>query len=176
MDRFVVLSGCSGGGKSTLIEALAARGYAVVREPGRRIVREEAERGGGALPWIDARAFAQRAVVMATEDWRTAANETSGFTFFERSLIDAASALEDSSGETAEEAVNAHRYHRRVFLAPPWPEIFHGDPERRHGFDAAVAEYERLQRAYPAFGYETVVLPKAPVATRVEFILSSLPN
>ncbi|MPT22826.1 MAG: ATPase, partial [Starkeya sp.] len=41
MDRFVVISGCSGGGKSTLLTELARRGFAVVEEPGRRIVAEE---------------------------------------------------------------------------------------------------------------------------------------
>jgi len=32
-DRFVVLSGCSGGGKSTLLAELARRGHSVVEEP-----------------------------------------------------------------------------------------------------------------------------------------------
>jgi predicted ATPase len=53
MDRFVVISGCSGGGKSTLLAELRGRGYAVVEEPGRRIVREELEGRGAALPWVD---------------------------------------------------------------------------------------------------------------------------
>jgi predicted ATPase len=41
VDHLVVISGCSGGGKSTLLAELAQRGYGVVEEPGRRIVREE---------------------------------------------------------------------------------------------------------------------------------------
>lgn len=51
--RFVIISGCSGGGKSTLIDELAKRGHAVVEEPGRRIIADERARGGTALPWID---------------------------------------------------------------------------------------------------------------------------
>jgi predicted ATPase len=39
-DRFIVLSGCSGGGKSTLLAALQRRGFAVFEEPGRQIVKE----------------------------------------------------------------------------------------------------------------------------------------
>ena len=50
MNRFVVISGCSSGGKSTLIAELSRRGYAVVEEPGRRIVKEEMARNGLALP------------------------------------------------------------------------------------------------------------------------------
>ena len=42
MDRFVVISGCSGGGKSTLLAELGRRGYAVVEEPGLRIVQNQA--------------------------------------------------------------------------------------------------------------------------------------
>lgn len=175
MDRFVVLSGCSGGGKSALIEALAAGGFDVVPEPGRRIVREELARGGDALPWTNAHAFAQRAIRMACDDWETARSSTSGFVFFDRSLIDAASAIEEITGvNSAATAVNAHRYARRVFFTPPWPEIFHGDRERRHSFDAAAAEYERLREAYAAFGYEVQILPKRPVAARVEIILAGL--
>ena len=68
MDRFVVISGCSSGGKSTLLAALKTRGYAVVEEPGRRIVREELAAGGSALPWVDHIAFARRAFATALAD------------------------------------------------------------------------------------------------------------
>ncbi len=73
MDRFVVISGCSGGGKSTLLAELARRGLAVIAEPGRRIVRAELQCGGRALPWVDPVAFARRAVAMSLADRATAA-------------------------------------------------------------------------------------------------------
>src|ERR1700757_5427899 len=60
LDRFVVISGCSSGGKSTLIAELGKRGYAVVDEPGRRIVKEELTRGGAGLPWVDGVGFPRR--------------------------------------------------------------------------------------------------------------------
>ena len=60
VDRFVVISGCSSGGKSTLIAELGKRGHAAVEEPGRRIVKEELASGGSALPWVDRIAFALR--------------------------------------------------------------------------------------------------------------------
>ena len=85
-DRFVVLSGCSGGRKSTLLAELASRGYCVVEEPGRRIVKQELETNGVALPWIDGAAFARRAIEMADCDRRTALGK-SGWVFFDRGLI-----------------------------------------------------------------------------------------
>jgi len=41
VSRFVVISGCSGGGKSALMIELGQRRYATVEKPGRRIVKEE---------------------------------------------------------------------------------------------------------------------------------------
>ena len=48
----VVISGCSGGGKSTLLAELGARGYAVFEEPGRAIVKEQLVSGGDALVFL----------------------------------------------------------------------------------------------------------------------------
>ena len=174
MQRFVVISGCSGGGKSTLLAELARRGHAVVEEPGRRIVREEQAGDGAALPWIDAAAFARRAVAMALAD-REAAGRLEGWVVFDRGLVDAAAALEHATGEAALATLcRVHRYHQRVFLAPPWPEIFVNDPERPHGFEAARAEYERLVEAYAALDYAVTILPKVDVAARADFVLEAL--
>ncbi len=94
--------------------------------------------------------------------------------FFDRGLIDAAAALAHLTGEPAEPLARAHRYRRQVFLTPPWPEIYAADGERRHGFEEAVAEYERLRRIYPALGYEVSVLPKTDVARRADLVLAAL--
>ena len=64
IDQFVVISGCAAGGKSTLLAEFARRGHAVVEEPGRRIVQEELQGEGLALPWVDPIAFARRAIAV----------------------------------------------------------------------------------------------------------------
>jgi predicted ATPase len=50
MNDFFVISGCSGGGKSSLLAELARRGFATIEEPGRRVVREELASDGEAVP------------------------------------------------------------------------------------------------------------------------------
>jgi len=173
-DRFVVISGCSGGGKSTLLLELGRRGYATVEEPGRRIVQEEMRGDGLALPWVDATAFARRAIALAITD-RAVAKGAAGWVFFDRGLIDAAAALQHLTGEPALATLGqAHRYHRRVFLTPPWPEIYVADTERRHGLDAAIAEYQHLLEVYPSLGYAVTILPEIDVAARADFVLRSL--
>ena len=173
-DLFVVISGCSAGGKSTLLAELGRRGYAVVEEPGRRIVRDELKAKGSALPWVDATAFARRAVAMALAD-RVAVAGGGGWVFFDRGLIDAAAALQHLTGEPALLPLRrSYRYHRRVFLAPLWPEIYVTDTERRHDLEAALTEYRRLLETYPSLGYEVSILPKIGVRERAEFVLSVL--
>ncbi|NTF42143.1 AAA family ATPase [Rhizobium rhizogenes] len=174
MDRFVILSGCSGGGKSTLLEALRRRGHHVIEEPGRRIVTQELDSGGSALPWVDATAFVRRAIDVSLAD-REAAAKLPGIIFFDRGLIDAASALQKLTGEPALTTLGqSHRYNRHVFLTPPWPEIYVGDRERRHDLSEAIAEYDRLTVDYPALGYQVHILPKIGVEERADFVRSVL--
>ena len=175
MDRFVIISGCSGGGKSTLIGELARRGHATMPEPGRRIVRQELEGDGAALPWVDALAFTRRAIAMARADLAAAEAQRARWVFFDRSLVDAAAALEHLIGTPAAETLNPRpAYHRRVFLTPPWPEIYRTDDERRHGLEAAVPEYECLLQIYPRLGFEVVLAPKMGVEARADFVLRAL--
>ena len=68
IDRFVVISGCSGGGKSALLEELGRQGCPTIEEPGRRIVKEQLLVGGTALPWTDKVAFARSCIAMAHSD------------------------------------------------------------------------------------------------------------
>jgi predicted ATPase len=174
MDLFVVISGCSSGGKSTLLAELGRRGYITVEEPGRRIVKEEMLGNGLALPWVNGTAFARRAITLALAD-RAKAIRHGGWVFFDRGLIDAAAALQHLTGEPVLTIVGQeHRYHRRVFLAPPWPEIYVTDLERRHNLDAAIAEYCRLLDVYPSLGYEVAILPKVSVPERADFVLNTL--
>ena len=111
---------------------------------------------------------------MALTD-RASAAALDGWVFFDRGLVDAAAGLEHLTGEQVLATLGrAHRYHRHVFLTPPWPEIYVTDLERRHDFNAALAEYSRLLEAYPSLGYEFIVLPKVGVVERADIVLTTL--
>jgi len=175
MNRLIVISGCSGGGKSTLLAELGRRGYPVVEEPGRRIVAEQTRSGGGALPWVDMTAFLHRVIELARRDLK-AASPSDKWIFLDRGLVDAMAALQHVTGEPLLKALagEAQHYHQLAFLVPPWPEIYTQDSERRHGLADAMAEYSRLLEAYPALGYDVCIVPKATVAERADFVLGAL--
>lgn len=94
--------------------------------------------------------------------------------FFDRGLVDAAAALEHATGRSILHVFVNERYNQRVCLTPPWPEIYVSDADRKHGFQEAAAEYNRLLIAYKSLEYEVVVLPKIGIADRADFILESL--
>ena len=170
-DRLVVLSGCSGGGKSTLLAEMARRGWPVFPEPGRQIVREQVLIGGPALPWTDPAAFAELALSRAMHFFATAITDERP-ALFDRSIVDAVTALERMGRALPHHAraVRRCRYGRRILMVPPWEALFARDGERRHGFADAVAEYEALMTSYAAKGYETLVVPRGPVAARANFL------
>jgi predicted ATPase len=72
-----------------------------------------------------------------------------------------------------EEAAATFRYHGRVFIAPPWPDIFRQDSERKQSLEEAVRTYESMVDVYGAYGYELVELPRSSVEQRVRFVLET---
>jgi len=175
-DKFVVLSGCSGGGKSSLLSALAARGHRVFAEPGRQVIREQNCIGGDATPEQDVLKFLDFTISRTMHHMISAAS-THAVAFFDRSIVDQVGGFERMGMEIPthlQRAVELFRYHRRVFITPPWPEIFRNDTERRHSFEDAVANYESQMKTYERFGYELVFVPKLAVEDRADFVLTML--
>jgi predicted ATPase len=171
-NHFVIISGCSGGGKSTVLSELALRGYLVVEEPGRQIVKELQAIGGDGLPWSNPIKFLELALSRYLYQFNVQ-KEQEKYIFFDRGIIDALS-LEIDQPPYFAKAAELFRYNRLVFLAPPWKEIFQTDPERKHNFSNAKKEFDEILVKYPMFGYETVILPKISVKERADFILNRL--
>lgn len=173
MNRFILISGCSGGGKSTLLVELKRRGYTIVDEPGRRVIADERKNSGRALPWVNLAAFVERTFELALQDLNRVKDDT-GLVFFDRGLIDAAVAREHITGRPVSNIDISNCYNRHVFLVPPWPQIYRNDEDRKHSFKEAKAEYERLLIAFDLLGYDIKVLPKTPVVERADLVLRQI--
>lgn len=175
-DNFVVLTGGPGAGKSTLIDALAAAGFATSPEAGRAIVRDHVAIGGPALPWADTTLFAELILGWELRSHHAAAGRP-GPVFFDRGVPDVAGyyrLLGRTVPAHVQRAAERFRYHSTVFLAPPWPEIYTGDTERRQSLREAERTYECMLGAYTDLGYHPVPLPRVDVAARVRFVLATL--
>lgn len=174
--RFFVVTGGPGSGKSTLIDALEGAGFARSQEAGRGVIQDQMAVDGRALPWRDPAAFAE---LMLSWEMRShhLARHARGPVFFDRGVPDVIGYLRLSGLAVpahAEAAARRFRYYRRVFIAPPWPEIYTQDTERRQDFDEAVRTYEAMVDCYASYGYRLVELPRASVKARVRFVLDAL--
>lgn len=169
-DNFVIISGCSGGGKSSILTELADRGYRVILEPGRQIVKEQSAINGDALPWVNREKFLDLALSRYLLRYN-AEGDSDSLLFFDRGIIDALE-INRSQPPYFDRAAKNFRYNRLVFLVPPWEEIFTPDAERKHGFEAAKKEFDELLIKYKQYGYQTVLIPRLSVKERVDFILS----
>lgn len=174
--RRIVISGCSSGGKSTLLNELARRGVHTVEEPGRNIVRDALANGTDALPWVNPEAFVRKAVAHAYASLE-AVQSINAPVFFDRSAIDAIAHLERLAIPVAPDLralADQCIYSAPVYFAPPWEALYIQDDERPLSFEDAVREYDWLRLAYPARGYPIIDLPRTSVETRADFILRSL--
>ncbi|TPM38665.1 AAA family ATPase [Mesorhizobium sp. B2-3-4] len=174
-DRFFVLTGGPGSGKTTVIEALEQAGLRTAPEAGRNIIRDQVATGGPALPWQDRALFAELMLSWELRSWHAARAEP-GPVFFDRGIPDTIGYLRLCGLPVPDHLTKAamkFRYARRVFVAPPWPEIFAQDEERRQTFDEAERTYRAVAGVYADLGYELVTLPLAPVEERLRFILDA---
>jgi predicted ATPase len=175
-ERFFVLTGGPGSGKSTLIEALRMAGYRGMPEAGRGIIQDQLAIEGRALPWSDPILFSEMMLAWDMRSYRSALQKP-GLVFFDRGLIDVAGYLQllgMSAPQHVEVAIDLFRYNRNVFVAPPWEEIFEQDHERKQDFAEAVRTYEVMTAAYLEYGYELVELPRIAVEERVRFVLETV--
>lgn len=175
-ERFFVITGGPGAGKTALVNALGAAGYATSVEAGRAIILDQVAIGGSALPWADRRLYAELMLAREMQFYRQASS-ASGPVIFDRGVPDALGYLRLIGGEAEAhfaKAAATFRYNRCIFIAPPWEEIFTQDSERKQDFNEAVRTYEALSAVYLDCGYELVELPRCSVQDRVEFVTQKI--
>ncbi len=170
--KLFVITGGPGAGKSTLIAALAHAGFAVAPEAGRRIIQKQQAAGGSALPWTDPLAFAQAMLVHDLESYARLAAEP-GPVFCDRGIPDVIGYLRlerIAVPDAMRRAAREHRYNQRVFVCPPWHEIYSTDSERRQTPEIAEHTYAAMVEVYTELGYTLIDVPRAPVDTRLRFV------
>ncbi|MDF2383804.1 AAA family ATPase [Nostoc ellipsosporum NOK] len=175
-NTFFIITGGPGAGKTTLLEALRQRGYVCIDEVARAIIREQNEKGGDAVPWGNSTAYTDLMLQRTIDTYNEALERYAGQpVFFDRGLPDTLAYM-FLTGQTVDPAVQAaaekYRYNSRVFLLPPWQEIYNTDEERKQSWDEAVKTARVIRNTYRHFGYDPVDVPRCSVADRVKFVLA----
>lgn len=168
----VVFTGGPGSGKSTTLDALAKKGFDVRPDSARSIITQR--KANGLSPRPEPAEFAQQIMTAEISSFQAASASP---TFFERGLVDALGMAQHTGAMDAaavSEMATQFRYCSKVFLFPPWQEIYVTDAERDQTFEEATAVYRSILGWYPRFGYGLVEVPFGSPENRAEFILAEL--
>jgi predicted ATPase len=175
-DRFTIITGGPGTGKTSLIAELRRRGFAGTVEAARAIIIDQALVGGRAVQATDPALFAELMLAWEMRSYRMAEQEQAPAIFFDRGIPELTGyyrmlGMPVPAHVTA--AARVFRYRPKVFLAPAWRAIYTTDSERTQDYADAIAGSEGARAAYEASGYQVISLPLASVEERADFVLES---
>lgn len=174
MNLRFILTGGPGAGKTTILEALAERGYQYIPDNARTIIKERLEAGLSPRPPLAQ--FGQDILQRDISYYRETAVMDKPV-FFDRGVVDSLCLLhlaEAISPAEVEAHINQFPYNKVVFLLPPWESIYGTDAQRDQSFPDAVRVFERVREWYEQWGYKTVEAPRVGVEARVAFILETV--
>ncbi|MGD6739651.1 AAA family ATPase [Photobacterium leiognathi subsp. mandapamensis] len=177
MNNRVIFTGGPGSGKTSVIDLLCQMGYQSAPEVGRKVIQAQVKSQGSALPWLDKAAFRDEMVLEEINNYENFGDTE--ITLYDRSIIDSYGYSKLECIPISELLLAKCReldYYRKVFIFPPWEEIYANDAERKQDFNVAVATYHEMVNAYKKFGYDLIEIPKASVKERAKFIISKLSN
>tara|TARA_Y100000031_G_scaffold152652_1_gene196231 strand:- start:868 stop:1386 length:519 start_codon:yes stop_codon:yes gene_type:complete len=172
MSKYVITGG-PGFEKTTIIESLGTNKFYIGEEIARKLIKEVKARNGHELPNKDRLAFETLLLEKKIKDYSASKDKDA---FFDRGLCDAIGFFNYDGITPLEaciESCNNYRYDK-IFLVPPWEEIYVQDNERPYTFQESSEIHEKIKEAYIEFGYNPIEVPRMSVKKRVEFVLRNI--
>lgn len=174
--EIVVLIGGPSSGKTTLIEKLKENGHVCYPEVSREVIKQAQENGIEQLFLEQPLLFSELLLEGRKKQFNSANEEDTNIVFLDRGIPDVLAYMHyigDSYPASFEEACKEHMY-SKIFILPPWKEIYVSDDERYESYEQAVLIQDHLIETYKKYGYELIEVPKDTVENRMHFILNQL--
>lgn len=170
----VIITGAPGTGKTSLIHHLKNQNVHCFEERARAIIKEQLDLGTNLVPWKNLVDFSKLVQQRQLEDYHAA--NPNQLNVYDRGLPDVLAYLHEKNHwvPQLEQTARENLYFNKVFLAPPWIEIFSKDHERREDVVDMLAIHHALVNTYETIGYQLVELPKVSVKERADFVLNEI--
>ena len=165
-----VLTGSPGSGKTTLLKAIQSEHITCFEEVFRVLFLQAKDRGVDSPFQDEPLALSEEIIKGRVADFNATA--ATKIHLYDRGIHDAIAYLDGIQIEVPKQIIEIGQSHiyDKVFILPPWEEIFANDHERIENFVETEAIYNELIKTYTSYGMPPIVVPKLSVEKRVSFL------
>lgn len=174
--EIIVIIGGPGTGKTTIIDGLIGKGYCCYPEISREVTMEAKKQGIEQLFLENPLLFSELLLEGRKKQFNNALQEPHEYVFLDRGIPDVLAYMHyigDSYPAFFDAACKEHTY-TKIFILPPWEEIYVSDDERYENYEQAILIFNHLTETYEKYGYQLIEVPKDNVEERISFILKHL--
>ncbi|TVZ28548.1 putative ATPase [Gillisia sp. Hel_I_86] len=175
-NKKIVITGGPGTGKSSIINYLESQGHFCLHEISRQITLEAQQQGIKQLFLEKPLLFSEKLLQARINQHQEAVQLPRGQIFLDRGIPDVVAYMDYLGTPYPAKFTLACKNHKydKIFLLPPWEEIYTSDNERYESFEQALIIHEHLKNSYITYGYNPIEVPKGTVLKRSSFIINSL--
>lgn len=173
--QIILLIGGPSSGKTTLINHLEKEGFICYPEISREVTLKAREEGIDHLFLENPLLFSELLLEGRIKQFEQASQENKTV-FIDRGIPDVVAYMDfigDTYSEKFSDACLKYKYDK-VFLLPPWEEIYVSDHVRYESYEEAMKIHDFLVDTYHKYGYDLIEIPKVSVENRYQFIIDHL--
>ena len=174
--EIIVIIGGPGTGKTTIIDGLLTKGYCCYPEVSREITLEAKKQGIEQLFLEKPLLFSELLLEGRVKQHVRAQKEPHNIVFLDRGIPDVLAYMHyigDSYPSHFDTACRQNLY-TKIFILPPWEEIYVSDDQRYENYEQAKLIFNHLSETYQNYGYQLIEVPKDTVENRILYILDKI--
>lgn len=172
----IIITGGPGSGKTALINYLEKEGYPVMQEISRQVILEAQKEGIEQLFLENPILFSEKLLMGRLRQFKEADNYAGPILFYDRGIPDVTAYMDFLNTHYPENFSTScleNRYDK-IFVLPPWEDIYQKDNERYESFEEAKKIFNYLKNSYKKYGYTVYEVPVGSIKERAQFILNNL--